>query len=88
MKKQRRLVALVGRDVNPHRVQGDLSTDMRHRSLLIVRDHFDLNRLRGLRAEEVLWLDWGASPMQKEFCHACRLGDPGTIEQAREVLHG
>jgi hypothetical protein len=88
VKRPRKLVALVGRDVNRQRVWGDLSVDMRHRGLVIVRDHFDLDRLRPLHAEDVIWLDWGASPMQKEFCKAHRLGDPSTIEQAREILHG
>lgn len=88
VKKIRKLVVLVGNDVTPNRIYGELSTDMRHRGLVIVRDHFQLDRLRSLQPELVIWLDWGASPMQKEFCRACRLGEPGTIEQAREALHG
>lgn len=88
MKRPRKLVALVGRDVTRNRIWGDLSTEMTHRGLIIVRDHFDLDRLRRPRPEDVLWLDWGASPMQREFCRTLGLGDPSTIEQAREALHG
>jgi hypothetical protein len=88
VKKPRKLVALVGRDVTQPRIECDLSTDRRHRGIIIVRDHYELDRLRGYNAEGLLWLDWGASPMQKEFIRAARLGEPATIEQAREALHG
>lgn len=88
VKKIRKLVVIVGSDARVSRIEGDLSTDVRNRNLMIVRDHFDLHRLKGLIPEHVIWLDWGASPMQKEFCRAHRLGEPGTIEQAREALHG
>jgi hypothetical protein len=81
------IIACVGIDANAQRVAHDLHVNPGHRRVIIVFDNHDIDRLRGHRGANVLWLDYRVTKAQYEFVLAQEFVEV-TIEQAREALHG